>query len=376
VGTIRDDDEPGDEPVPVLTIGDRSVAEGDGGTTPLTFTVRLSEPSPETVSVGYRVAADTARLEEDVLPASGTVRITAGQTSATVTVRIVGDRLHEPSERFLVDLSRPEHADLADGRAVGTIRDDDPAPVTSIDDVSVDEAAGGASVTVRLSGPSAERVTVRFATTPGSASAGSDYATIAGTASFPPGTTTTLVSVPILDDTVDESDETFAVELSSPHGASIGDGRAEVAIRDDDRAPVISIGDVSGPEGTGTARTFSFPVRLSNPSSSTVRVDVATVPGSARPGQDFIATSGTVTIAPGQTTATVMVPVVPDTIVEPDEIFSVVLSNPVNGTIGDGTGVGTIEDDDGSAPRRSTRASASGSMPDRVSGGGRRRPMD
>ncbi len=355
VGTIRDDDDPEAVPTPALSIGDRSVAEGDGGTTALGFTVRLSGPSGESVGVGFEVRGDSARLGDDVLAASGTLRIPPGATTAAVAVRVVGDEVDEPNERFFVDLSRPDGADLADGQAVGTIRDDDAAPTLSIDDASVGEGAGTASVTVRLSGQSSERVTVRFATTPGSASAGSDYATTSGTASFPPGATSAQASVPIVDDDVDEPDEAFAIELSSPHGASIGDGRAEVAIGDDDRTPGISIDDVSSPEGTGSSRTFAFTVRLSNPSSSAVRVDFATVAGSAQPGQDFIATSGTLTLAAGQTTATVAVPVIPDTILEPDETFSVSLSGPTNGSIGDGTGIGTIENDDGSVPRTAHR---------------------
>jgi hypothetical protein len=162
--------------------------------------------------------------------------------------------------------------------------------------------------------------------------------------------------VPVGGDTVDEPDETFSVELSGPSGATITDGRAQVTIRDDDQPPVISIDNTSGPEGTGGTRTFAFTIRLSNPSASTVRVEFATVAGSALPAQDFVASSGIVSVPPGDTTATVSVTVQSDTVIEPDETFSVVLSNATNATIGDGTGVGTIEDDDGSTPRGSIRA--------------------
>ncbi len=349
--TIRDDDEPSDVPVPALAIADRATAEGDSGTSALAFTLTLSEPPGDSVSVRYEVVSGTAAVGQDVQAASGTVRFSPGQTSRQISVRIVGDTIDEPDERFFVNLSHAEHAEIADARATGTIRDDDAPPAASIDDASAAEGSGSATLTVTLTTASSERVTVHYATTPDTASAGSDFTPVSGQLAFDPGETAAEIPVPIVQDPVDEPDETLVVELSDPNRASIDDGRAIVTIRDDDQAPAISIGDGSTVEGTGGARTLVLTVRLSNPSAATVRADYVAVADTAVPRQDFAPASGNVTFAPGDTSETIPVTIIGDTIVEPDETFSVVLSNPSGGTIGDGSGTVTIEDDDGSTPR-------------------------
>lgn len=121
-----------------------------------------------------------------------------------------------------------------------------------------------------------------------------------------------------------------------------------MTIRDDDPPPTITIRDGSVTEGTSANQVVRLAVSLSDPSAFTVRVAFDTVPGSADARQDYVAASGTVTFAPGATSATISVPIVADTLVEPDEDFTVALSNPSNATIADGTAVVTILDDDGS----------------------------
>lgn len=366
--TIRDDDDDdaAGTPVPRIRIADRSVGEGDAGRASAGFAVTLSAPSDEAVSVRYEVAGGTASLGADLQPGSGVVRFSPGDVAEQVTVAVVGDTVDEANERFFVNLSAPGNAELADAQGEGTIRDDDGPPTLSIEDVSVDEgtgANGSATLTVRLSHASSRRITVRSSTAPGSAAAGSDYTAVSGTRSFAPGETTRQLTVPIVGDAVDEPDESFFVDLSDPSAAAIADGRAIVTIRDDDRTPVVSIGDGSADEGTGGTTSITFPLTISNPSASTIRVTYETVPGSAVPPQDFASSSGTVSFPPGATSQSVVVTVESDTIVEPDETFTVVLSNATNGTIGDGTGLGTILDDDGSAPRNRRPRTAGMSAP-------------
>jgi hypothetical protein len=88
-------------------------------------------------------------------------------------------------------------------------------------------------------------------------------------------------------------------------------------------------------------------VTLSSASASTVTVNYATANGSALAGSDYTATSGTLTFAAGQTSKTITVPVIGDTIVEPNEAFVVNLSGAIGATIFDGQGLGTILNDDG-----------------------------
>ncbi|MGD9622965.1 MAG: glycosyl hydrolase family 18 protein, partial [Mycolicibacterium sp.] len=95
--------------------------------------------------------------------------------------------------------------------------------------------------------------------------------------------------------------------------------------------------------GNAVAR---FTVTLAAPSATPVSVQYATSNGTAAAGSDYIATAGTITFAPGVTTQTVEVQVLPDTLVEPNETFTVTLSNPTGATITDATAAGTITNDD------------------------------
>lgn len=108
-------------------------------------------------------------------------------------------------------------------------------PGLSIDDVVVDEAAGNAVFTVKLSVPAPHPVKVAFATANGSATAPADYTAANGTLTFDPGQTSKQVAVPIVNDGVDELDETFRVNLSSPVGAALTDPQGIGTIVDNDR---------------------------------------------------------------------------------------------------------------------------------------------
>jgi len=110
--------------------------------------------------------------------------------------------------------------------------------------------------------------------------------------------------------------------------------------------PSISIGDVGVAEGDAGTTSAVFTATLSAPSGQTVSASFTTADGTATAGQDYVSASGTVSFAPGSTAQPVSVNVLGDLVVEGDETFFVNLSNPVNATIGDGQGLGTIVDDD------------------------------
>ena len=222
-------------------------------------------------------------------------------------------------------------------------------PTLSLNDVTVVEGNSGTSnaeFTVTLSDPSSQAVTVDYATADGTASAGADYQTTSETLTFAVGQTTKTITVPVLGDTLDEADETFSVNLSNPTNATIADSQGVGTIQDDDPLPALSINNVTVMEGNSGTNNAEFIVTLSDPSSQAVTVDYATADGTATAGTDYQATGGTLTFPPGQTMRPIAVPVLGDTLDEPDETFSVNLSNPTNATIADSQGVGTIQDDD------------------------------
>jgi Calx-beta domain-containing protein len=115
--------------------------------------------------------------------------------------------------------------------------------------------------------------------------------------------------------------------------------------------PTISIGDVALPEGNSGTRAFSFPVTLTAAVPQPVTVRFATADGSARAPADYLATSGTLSFAAGETAKTVTVTVKGDTVNEVDESFTVVLSSPANASIGKAQALGTIIDDEPTRPQ-------------------------
>ena len=341
--TIDDDDGPS------ISINDVNVTEGNSGSTAATFTLTLSASSPQPVTVHYSTVSDTATAPADFTATSGDVTIPAGQTTASVTVNVVGETVDEDTERFFVDLSAPVDATVDDGRGVGTILSDDGPPALAVNDVSTIEGTGGTSTlrfTVSLTSASSRTVTVGYATGNETATAPGDYQSTSGQLTFAPGDTTENVDVPVVGDALEEAAETFVVTLSGAAGATIADGSGRGTITDDDGPASFSISDASGGEGG----TLSFTVTRSGVVSRPASVGFSTANGTATAGQDYTATSGTLAFAIGQSSATVTVAVIGDSVDEPNETFSVVLSNATGATIADGNGVGTIADDDDPAP--------------------------
>jgi hypothetical protein len=120
-------DGPGTPVVPLIAIDDVSLDEGNDGDFPeATFTVTLSETTTETVTVGYEASSDTAVEREDFQAASGALIFHPGETSHTVTVRVIGDEILEPDEEvFWLTLIDPIGAVFENSLGTGTIRDDE-----------------------------------------------------------------------------------------------------------------------------------------------------------------------------------------------------------------------------------------------------------
>ena len=110
--------------------------------------------------------------------------------------------------------------------------------------------------------------------------------------------------------------------------------------------PALSIADLSVAEGNGEHAHFMFVVTLDHAATSPVTVAYSTANGTAKAGKDYIASSGTVTFAAGETSKTVHVDIKGDVLAEANETFKINLSSPTGATIADGTATGTIIDDD------------------------------
>lgn len=217
----------------------------------------------------------------------------------------------------------------------------------SINDVTVSEAAGSATFTVTLAPVQAAGASVSYATANGSATAGLDYVATSGTVGFGACQGTAVVTVPILNDLVDEPDETFLVNLSNPTGATLADGQGQATITDDDPLPQVVVEDCAVAEGNTGSQPCPFHLSLSNPSASVVSLNYATANGTALAGSDYTAASGSVTFPPLTSgPQTVNVAVLGDTSVEGDETFVLNLSGVSGASLPDPQAQGTILDDD------------------------------
>ncbi|MCP3957147.1 MAG: autotransporter domain-containing protein [bacterium] len=349
----------------VLTVGNAVVTEGDAGTTRAIFTVNFSGVTPLQVEVDFATVDNTATAGGgDYQATSGTLTFTS-PGSQQVVVPVNGDALQEGNETFLIRLSNAVNATIASSDGVGTIIDDDDAPSLSIGDTEVFEGDGttNANFTVSLSSASGLTVMASFATRDGTATvADSDYQGATGTVSFAPGETQKTIAVAVNGDTRVEPDETFFVDLSAPANAGLDDAVGEGTILNDDQVvvvPTVSIDDVSVLEGDSGTVAATFTVSLTAPSGGGVTVDFATADGTATTtAADYQPASGTLSFGAGQSTATVAVTVNGDTGVEADETFVVNLSSPVNATLADSQGQGTILNDDATVASRIRLVSA------------------
>lgn len=345
---------------PCLSVNDASVTEGDSGTTNAIFTVTMSAPSAHTVKVNYFTSpaflpsgATPATTGVDFESVPGTVTFLPGETTQTISIPVRGDLIDEFDQFFFVSLTTPINAAISDGKAIGTITDNDSPPSITINDVAVAEGNGipiqSANFTVSLSAASEKPISVQFAFEAGTATANTDYANFAGTLDFPAGTVSRPIQISLGGDTTFEPDETFFANLSNPSNATISDGQGQATITNDDPQPTISIAASSfRTEGAAsTAGNASFEVRLSNPSYQTITVAYATANGAATAGSDYTATSGSLTFNPGETTKTINVEVIGDNTDELNETFLVNLTSPTNATLGLAQSTGTIVDDDG-----------------------------
>ena len=331
------------EVVPTLSVNNDTGLEGGL----VSFTVTLSPASSFTVNVTYNTqgALDADAGIDYTVPGFTVLTFTPGQLTKTVNIATIEDTLDENNEQFNLVLSSPVNATIADGTGVGTITDDDPLPAISVNN---DTALEGAAVsfTVTLTPASGRDVTVTY-NTQGvlDADPGVDY-TVPGftVLTFTPGQVSKIVNIATIQDTLDENNEQFHLVLSTPVNGTIADGTGIGTITDNDPLPAISVNNDTVAEG-GIAQ---FTITLTPVSGRDVTVTYATSNGTAVAPGDYTAIGATaVVFTAGQTSKLVNVTTINDVADELAETLNLDLSLPINATISDNLGVGTITDNDG-----------------------------
>jgi len=338
--------------LPTLSVADASIAEGNTGTSQLSFTVTLSQAATIPVTVSYSTADGTASAGTDYTARSGTLTFAAGEISKTITVSIVGDSAVEANETFAVTLSGASGATIGHGSATGTIVNDDMAPPPP--------STGGASLNYAVTSNWGSGFNGAMTVTAGSD--GLNGWTVEFNAS---AAITNIWNAEIVSHIGDHY-----VVRNAPWNGQVGGGQAVsfgfqatagstgtiasgftvngLAAGHDLPPPLpsLSVADATVSEGNSGIHDLAFTVTLSAAAAGPVAVAYATANGTATAGSDYGALSGTLTFAAGETSKVVHVQVAGDTAVEANETLTLSLSSPNGAMITHGTATGTIVNDD------------------------------
>ena len=351
-----------------------SVAEGETAS----FVVTLDRTVSGTVSVPYTTADVTAEAgaDKDYTEASGTLEFTAGQTSKTIEVTTLEDVLNEADETYtltLTSVTGPAGVKLGTASATGTIEDDDPLTAALGTHSDKPNEGDDATFEVDLSGgTSTANVEVSYAVdTSSSATAGDDYTAPSGKLTIAAGESSGTITIATLTDQVLDPGETLVLKLTSAttdtRTVAVDTAATRTATITDTASVSVSLKSPTTLGGQSEGRsdaqndqaatsaaegeTAQFIVELSGQVQETVSVTYATENGTALSGndKDYTEASGTLEFTSGQTSKTIDVTTLEDTLNEADETFTMKLTavtGPQGVGLGTSTATGTIEDDD------------------------------
>ncbi|MEA5576821.1 Calx-beta domain-containing protein, partial [Anabaena sp. UHCC 0451] len=346
-GTITNDD-----PAPVFSITAAQALEGSD----LTFTITRTgdAQAAQSVTVATSIAAGDTASASDFTANTQTLTFATGETEKTFTVVTTEDALFEGDETFTVALSNATAGAVisdTNGTAVGTITNDDPAPVFTIASA---QALEGSDLTFTITrtgdAQAAQSVNVATSIAAGDTASDTDFTANTQTLTFATGETEKTFTVVTTQDAVVEDDETFTVTLSNAtDGAIISNtnGTAKGTITDDDTPAEFSV--VAAEAEEGNAIVFTVTRSRDNLTPQSVTVSTSIGAGNTASASDFTANTQTLTFSQGETEKTFTVVTTQDALFEGDETFTVALSNATAGAVisdTNSTVQGTITNDD------------------------------
>ncbi|MGB5517813.1 MAG: Calx-beta domain-containing protein [Gammaproteobacteria bacterium] len=362
-----------DDPVPPagsLQFSAPSYRVNENGAEAL-ITVTRVNGSFGTVTADYNTGDGTASAGSDYGAESGTLIFDEGVTSQTFTINIFDDAAYEGDETENLSLSNPLGGAGLESptTAILTIAEDDPVPPAgslqfSTPTYTVGENGTEILITVTRVDGSFGTVGVDYASSDGTAIAGSDYTAVIGNLSLANGVTSQTFTIDILDDTAYEGDETVNLSLSNPSGgAGLGSpDTAVLTLAEDDPVPPAGSLQFSAPTYTVAENgvTASITVTREGGSFGTVGVDYASSDGVASAGSDYTAVIGNLSFADGVTSQTLTIEIFDDAEYEGDETVNLALSNPSGGAgLGSpATAVLTVAEDDPIPPAGSLQFNA------------------
>ncbi|MGQ0603426.1 MAG: Calx-beta domain-containing protein, partial [Anaerolineales bacterium] len=233
------------DPAPVISLGAGPSVNEEAGT--VTLNVTLNAASAVTTTVNYATSNGTASAGGDYTATSGTLVFPPTITSQSINVTLINDTTYELNETFTLNLSVPVSGTLGASAATVTVLNAaDLAPVVQFSPaaLTLGEDRGPATITVTLSAVSAVTATVNYSATNGTATAGSDFSATSSALTFAPGVTIQTLSVPIINDTTNEPNETFSVvtgALAHARTEAATNSTTTVTIANEDARPTCAI---------------------------------------------------------------------------------------------------------------------------------------
>jgi glucose/arabinose dehydrogenase len=232
--------------LPTIRLGQVPASVGEGDSTAVIEIQRFGEDLNLTSTVKYTTAGDTATENLDFTRVSGEVTFAPGETSRLVLIPIIQDSLAENDETFTFVIDQTTEANLGPQRTVRIAIDDDDRTYLTFSSPIINEGDGVATVVVKR-GLATSGASVDYFTVPGTAQADSDYQSITGTLNFAIGERTKTVSIPIINDTLGEANETFSLRFANPVGVTLASqNSSEITIIDNDPGSFTREAVVSG----------------------------------------------------------------------------------------------------------------------------------
>jgi len=305
------------------------------GTPQVAITVTRTNGLDMVVSVDFATVTNgTATAGADFVEVATNVTFGVGETNLIVTVPILNDTVVEPIETFGVILSNPTGSGTLGARPTVTVRitDNDPGFQPELANYWVGEGDESVVIAVTRGAEETLPATVDYATADVSAKAGVDYTATRGTLSYAAGETRQLVTIPILNDNVKETDKTFLLNLTNSVGKAVGLRQfARVRIEDNDPGIQFEFAAYWVQEDAGSV---VMAVTRGPDDDFPATVDYTTADGTAWAGQDYTAISGTLSFAAGEQVKLLNIPILNDGLKETDEAFGLRLTNAVGNALG------------------------------------------
>lgn len=309
------------------SVSTADIHESDGR---VAFTITRSGDLSYRATIDFATIGGTAVANSDYIPVQDKIVFEVGETSKVVWVTILDNTLFESDKNIIGIISNQALGTIQVGSASSVILDDDQTH-WGLASETINEGDGHINFVITRTGDLSGTATIDFATTGGTATAGLDYTAVTQSVTFADGETTKTIAINVTDDPFFESTETITGSISNTSQGSITTTTATGSIMDNDALSWTVLAMNYAGESAGAQIIYSVS-RLGDLSQQAT-IDFATVGGSATPDVDYVSVNQTLNFAAGESTKTIYVDIISDSLAEATETVNVAISHQSSGLI-------------------------------------------